>query len=129
MKHLILTFTASLIYSISFGGVFGGDVLTTKDGQVIEGKISKIKNCEVVLFTNEYKYIVTASNLSSIQFEAFKGKAYRQYMALDSDSEFKLQMAAEEAGQTWISDLPLIAKIGIYCGAALTGFYIGWNLF
>lgn len=114
-------------YCISFGGWYGGDVLTTKDGQVIEGKVSKIKDSKVVFFTNEHKYVVTAGNVSSIQFEDSKGKSYKHYE--DLDSEFRLQMASDDSQrETWMSDLPLIAKIGIYTAAAITGFYIGWYI-
>ena len=114
-------------YCISFGGWYGGDVLTTKDGQVIEGKVSKIKDSKVVFFTNEHKYVVTAGNVSSIQFEDSKGKACKHYE--DLDSEFRLQMASDDSQrETWMSDLPLIAKIGIYTAAAITGFYIGWYI-
>lgn len=127
MKHLHLTLIACLICSISFGGFFGGDVLTTKDGKVIEGKITKVKNCEVILITNEYKYVVPAAHLSSIQFEKPKGRAYRQYMALDSDSEFNLQMAADDDGSS-MKEWPLILRIALGVGIGLNISYWIWYL-
>ena len=88
-------------------------------------KITKVKNCEVVLFTDEYKYVVPASSLSSIQFEKPKGRAYRQYMVLDSDSEFNIQMAAD-GDDRGINDWPVIARIGLGVGIGISILYWRW---
>lgn len=76
MKKKILTFAAVLFAITSFAG----DILTLNNEMVFEGKITKIKDCDIEFKSEGTKYVVPSSDVYSIQFEDVEDKVYTDYM-------------------------------------------------
>jgi hypothetical protein len=56
--------------------------LTLNNEMVFIGKVTKIKDCEVVFRADGKKYVVPASDIFSIQFENVEDKIYTDYIKL-----------------------------------------------
>ena len=78
MKKITLTIIVALFAIASFAG----DILTLTNQMVFEGKVKDIKECEVVFKADGKKYIVPASEISTIQFENTEDKVYNEYMKM-----------------------------------------------
>jgi hypothetical protein len=85
MKKLTLLFTIILTSVLSFAG----DILTLNNGMVFEGKIIKIKDCDVTFKADGQKYVIPASDIFSLQFEDVNNRIYTQYLELSKDSQNK----------------------------------------
>jgi hypothetical protein len=82
MKKTTLTLTAILFAIASYAG----DILRLNNEMVFEGKVTKIKDCEVVFKADGKKFIVPTSVIFSLQFENTADKIYTDYMEMaDSD--------------------------------------------
>jgi hypothetical protein len=78
MKKIFLTFFATLFAVASFAG----DILTLKNEMIFEGKVTKIKDCDVVFKAGRHKYIIPASEIFSLKFENPKDKIYTDYLQI-----------------------------------------------
>jgi hypothetical protein len=78
MKKLTLTSVAILLTIV----LFAGDILTLNNSMIFEGKIKKIKECEVHFVADGKKFIIPASEIFSVQFENTEDKVYTDYMKL-----------------------------------------------
>ncbi|MDX9882458.1 MAG: hypothetical protein RBS73_10350 [Prolixibacteraceae bacterium] len=85
MKPIYLTL---LIACISFSS-FAGDILILKNELVYEGKIARIKNCELVFKIKGEKYVIPASDIYSVEFENPEDKVYSNYMKLAANDPNK----------------------------------------
>lgn len=67
--------------------VFAGDLLTTTDHLVFQGKVTQIKDCIVTFKANGKKYEIPAKDIHSIYFERDDDKILIEYLALsESDT-------------------------------------------
>jgi hypothetical protein len=57
-----------------------GDLLTLNNSMAFEGKVVRIKKCEVVFKTNGRKYEIPASEIYSIQFGDVQDHVYLNFM-------------------------------------------------
>jgi hypothetical protein len=78
MKKISLILFAACFALVSAAA----DVLILNNEMMFEGKIVKIKGCNVIFKTKDTKYIVPASDIYAIQFENPEDKVYTDYMAL-----------------------------------------------
>lgn len=78
MKKVVL----SAIICVVMFSAKAGDVLTLTNDMVFNGKVTKVKDCEVVFKADGQKFIVPASDIFSLQFEDTDDKVYRNYLAL-----------------------------------------------
>jgi hypothetical protein len=76
MKKIILL----SLFSITCLDLFAGDVLTLNNKMVFEGKVTNIKDCEVVFKTDGDKFVIPSSDVFSIQFENTDNKIYTDYL-------------------------------------------------
>jgi len=85
MKKITLTLTATLFAIASFAG----DILTLNNEMMFEGKVLKIKNCEVTFKAADgNKYFIPAEDIFSVVFENPSDKVYTEYLQLaDSDPD------------------------------------------
>ncbi len=77
---------AAILLSLA---VFAGDILTLNNEMVFEGKVIKIRNCEVVFKADGNKYIVPAADIFSIEFEDTQDKVYTDYMQMVGENPEK----------------------------------------
>ena len=93
MKKLIFTITAffSVITAIA------GDILTLNNEMVFEGKVEKIKGCEVIFKSNGEKYIVPAYEIFTIEFENPSDKVYIDYLKIPDQDPRKCFNGAIDA--------------------------------
>ncbi len=75
MKKLIV-----ILLSFTVVNVFAGDVLTLMNGNKFDGKVVKIKECQIVYKIQNEKFIIPASDIHSIQFEDINNRLYRNYL-------------------------------------------------
>jgi len=78
MKKGILTTLLVIVAQISFAS----DVLTLNNQKVFEGKVKKIKDCNVIFKADGKKYRIPATDIFSIQFENLKDPVYLKYIEL-----------------------------------------------
>jgi hypothetical protein len=71
MKKIILTITATLFAIITFAG----DILTLNNKMFFNGKVTKIKDCDVVFKTHRNKYIIKASDIFSCNLKTQKSRS------------------------------------------------------
>lgn len=83
MKKIILTITATLFVIAAFAG----DILTLNNKMVFEGKVNKIKDCNIVFKANGHKYIIPASEIFSLQFENKEDKIYTDYISMSAEDQ------------------------------------------
>ena len=76
MKNLSLIILSCLMT----GYAFAGDILTLNNQQIFYGKVSKIKQCEVIFKTGGEKYTIPAADIFSIEFEDKNDKVYIKYL-------------------------------------------------
>lgn len=81
MNKFVLTVTALLVTLTSFAG----DILILNNERVFDGKVTKIKNCEVVFMTAGNKYKIPAADILAIEFADPTDKVYTKYMELASE--------------------------------------------
>ena len=82
MNKLFLSFIFTSLTVI----LFAGDILTLNNQMVYEGKVTKIKDCEVHFNSGGQKYVIPASDIFSVQFESTTDKVFTDYLKLaDSD--------------------------------------------
>ena len=72
--------TLTIMVSLFAIGSYGADILTLNNEMVFEGKVTKIKNCEVVFKAKGNTYVIPASEIFSLQFENISDKVYTEYM-------------------------------------------------
>lgn len=76
MKNFLLS-----VFIVLFSGIsFAGDILTLTNQMTFEGKVIKIKPCEVVFKAAGEKFTIPSEDIFSIQFESVTDKAYVDYM-------------------------------------------------
>ena len=93
IKKFALTLTATLFALTSFAG----DILTLNNEMVFEGKVTKIKGCEVFFKADRQTYIVPASEIYSIQFENIEDKVYTEYLKMDEENPDKCLLGKGDA--------------------------------
>lgn len=93
MKSIFLTL---IIAFISFSS-FASDILTLTNELVYEGKVTKIKDCEIVFKINHEKYLIPASEIYSIEFENHEDKVYTNYMRMATNEPNKCFTAKLDA--------------------------------
>lgn len=94
MKKMILSMLALSLTLVSLAG----DILTLNNEMVFEGKVTKIKDCNVIFKANDgNKYVIPATDIFSLQFENVLDKVYTDYLNLTDESEkcFNGRMDAE----------------------------------
>ncbi len=94
MKKITLSLTI-LLFVIS---AHAGDILTLNNDLVFDGKVTKIKKCDVVFKSGKNKYVIPASEIHSIQFENVGDKVYTQYLKIsegDPDKCFSGKLDAD----------------------------------
>lgn len=79
-KVLIPIFLTFLFVSFS---AFAGDVLTLMNENSFEGKIIKIKDCEVIFKANHQRFTIPATDIFCLKFEDSNNKIYLDYLQLD----------------------------------------------
>jgi hypothetical protein len=80
MKWMFTFFAACTVLSAS-----AGDILTLTNAMVFEGKVKKIKGCEVVFEVEGDKYIIPVRDIFSLQFEDTEDKVYTDYLEVAQD--------------------------------------------
>jgi hypothetical protein len=78
MKNLLLATIAVLITCCTYAG----DILTLNNQMCFEGKVVKIKHCEVIFKASGSKFFIPAADIFSIQFESEADKVYTDYLKL-----------------------------------------------
>jgi hypothetical protein len=78
IKRITLVIGAMFLAYVSFGA----DILTLNNEMVFLGKVTRIKNCEVVFRADGKRVIIPASDIFSIQFENTEDKVYTDYLKL-----------------------------------------------
>ncbi len=82
MNKFFLSFIFASISVISIAG----DILTLTNQMVFEGKVLKIKDCEVHFKADGQHYIIPTSDISSLEFENTTDKVFTDYVKLaDTD--------------------------------------------
>lgn len=81
--------TLSLVAILWSMAAFAGDILTLNNDMVFEGKVTKIKNCEVIFKAGGNKYTVPATDIFSIEFEDTQDKVYTDYMQMVGENPEK----------------------------------------
>jgi len=76
MKSIIVAIV--LVFLINH--IHGSDIVTLSNSQVYEGKVTKIKHCQVTFKSDGGKYIIPASDIFSIEFENKSDKIYSGYL-------------------------------------------------
>jgi hypothetical protein len=57
-----------------------GDIITLTNKMVFEGKVTRIKKCEVIFKTSKEKYVIPASEIFSIEFGDLQDQVYLNYI-------------------------------------------------
>ena len=81
--------TLSLVAILWSMAAFAGDILTLNNDMVFEGKVTKIKNCEVIFKAGGNKYTVPATDIFSIEFEETQQKVYTDYLKMVGENPEK----------------------------------------
>ncbi len=66
MRLLAVTF---ILISLAFSNLHAGDVLILPNGNQYEGKVVKLKGCDVIFKSNGHRYAIPAADIHSIHFE------------------------------------------------------------
>ena len=72
------------IMSVAFLGSilsFAGDILTLSNNLVFEGKVTRIKNCEIIFRVDGKKYVIPGEEIQSILFEDLNDRVYLDYLS------------------------------------------------
>lgn len=72
MNKTILILTVILISTVSSAG----DILILKNNMVFEGKVTKIKECEIVFKVEGNKFIIPSADIKTIQFKNTDDKVF-----------------------------------------------------
>lgn len=78
------TFLSLLLVMVVVLPAFAGDILTTTENLVFQGKVTKIKDCMVVFKSEGNSYQIPANDIYSIQFERANDKVLLQYLELSA---------------------------------------------
>ena len=78
MKKITLTICA-MAFALA---TYAGDILTLKNEKVFDGKITRIKGHMVEFKADNQKYLIPASEFTSIQFEEASSKVFVDYKNL-----------------------------------------------
>jgi hypothetical protein len=76
MKKSLVLLVASFLVT----AVFAGDIVTLSNQMTFEGKVTRIRKCEIVFKTDDAKYTIPAEDILSIQFADTEDKVYRNYL-------------------------------------------------
>lgn len=79
MKTILLLLGCMLCFPL-----LAGDILTLQNQMSFEGKVLKIKGCDVFFKCEGKKYLVPAEDIFVIEFENTADPVYSSYMASDS---------------------------------------------
>lgn len=82
MRLLVLTF---ILISLVFSNLHAGDVLILPNGNQYEGKVVKLKGCDVIFKSNGTRYAIPAAGIHSIHFEDENNEILIDYLKLSSD--------------------------------------------
>jgi hypothetical protein len=85
LLKIVLTFAAIWFACTAFAA----DILTLNNEMVFEGKVTKIKNCEVYFKVERNTYIIPAAEIFSLQFENTKNKIYTNYLKITNNDPNK----------------------------------------
>ena len=111
MKRPFLLVSALLFASVAFSS----DIITLNTQMVFEGKVTKIKNCNVIFKSDGMKYKIPADDVYSLQFGDVSDKVLTQYLELsnmEGDACMNGKMDADNYhGKEW--------------GHAALGFFFG----
>ena len=75
----------SILISVAFSNLNAGDVLILPNGNQYEGKVVKLKGCDVIFRSNGSRYVIPAGEIHSIHFEDENNKVLKDYQELTSD--------------------------------------------
>ncbi len=78
MKNILLAIFAVMFSCISFAG----DVLTLTNQMTFEGKVVKIKQCEVIFKAGGDRFSIPSDDIYSIKFESVTDKSYVDYVKM-----------------------------------------------
>jgi hypothetical protein len=78
MKRITLTIAAAMIAIASSAS----DILTLNNSRVFEGNVKEIKECSVVFKADGKRFVVPASDISTIEFGNTADKVYTEYMKM-----------------------------------------------
>ena len=78
MKKLFVTITATL-FALT---LMGKDVVTLNNQMKFDGKVLRIKECEVLFKASGQKYVIPAVDILSIEFEDANDRVYRNYLEM-----------------------------------------------
>ncbi|MCC7332985.1 MAG: hypothetical protein IT232_10310 [Flavobacteriales bacterium] len=94
MKKIVLIITLELFVFTAFSG----DILILKNDMIFDGKVTKIKDCEIIFKAEGCKYTIPTSEIFSIQFKDTHDKVYKEYIetaVTDSEKCLKGKFDAE----------------------------------
>jgi hypothetical protein len=108
MKNLVIAIFALLFSCYSYAG----DILTLTNQMTFEGKVVKIKECEVIFKTDGKKFSIPSEDIFSIKFESITDKAYVDYMKFAERNPEACMKGADDAA--------------MYHGKGLSHFALGF---
>ena len=82
MRLLAVTF---ILISLAFSNLHAGDVLILPNGNLYEGKVVKLKGCDVIFKSNGHRYAIPAADIHSLHFEDENNEILFDYLKLSSD--------------------------------------------
>jgi hypothetical protein len=85
MKNIVLAFIATMLTL----NAFAGDVLTLNNQMSFEGKVTRIRHCEVIFKSNGIRYVIPANDIYTIQFENVNDRVYQDYLRSTADDPQK----------------------------------------
>jgi hypothetical protein len=107
MKKLTVTLLLTALALTSYCG----DVLTLNNAKVFEGKILKIKDCEVVFKAGRDKFHIPATEIFCVQFADTANKIYKEYIQLSDNDPSKCLKGSKDAA--------------LYHGKKVNHFFLG----
>jgi hypothetical protein len=72
-------FVLSLLYIVCANSI-AGDILVLTNGLAFEGKVVRVKKCEIVFKAHGYKYIIPGADINSIQFANPQDQVYLNFI-------------------------------------------------
>lgn len=119
MKKVFLVIVAAFLSA----SAFSADVLVLNNEQVFEGKVVRVKSCEVVFKVDNEKYQIPAEDIAYLQFENVKSRILKNYNKMQDPNKCLLGRldAANHHGKTGLN-VALGVLFGPFAviGAALT---------
>lgn len=91
--------TVTLVFAVFALTTYCGDLLTLNNAKVFDGKILKIKDCEVVFKVGRDKFHVPATDIFCIQFADTANKIYKEYQQLSNNDPSKCLKGTQDAAQ------------------------------